>query len=469
MRHRLSRAVRPAWPLGLIIAAAFLGYAPALRTPFWLDDYFYLVAARELSTPDYLRAAFTPWGNEPLLPFTRDFWRPLAFSWFELLQPLFDGHALPYHLFLLAGHVAAVILTWAVAARIDPRPAVRIAAAGIVALYPGAYQSVTWISSVNSLALPLALAAWLALLHATGAHHIRWRLLTLATLLLALAAMHRETAWVALPVIAGWHVAITSRWRIRRRDTWLPLLPFAALALAYVVIRTRGFTEPLANRDVFGWGDHVWRNYRTLLELLLLPFNERIDGMTGWRSALQQLSAPVVPLLVLGCILRRRWGPAILLAGVLISLLAIAPNRLGIGPRYLYFTVPCLALGLALLAADLIDRLPARWRTTVPAVAGAVLLLGTTWSLNQRVAEWADWGPGQQQAWLDALRAEYPTLPPGTTIYAAGNVPGWLTAFDGVNLGPAVRWQYPGAAGAVYVPPGQVPELGPGDVLFVAP
>lgn len=106
-------------------------------------------------------------GQRAPAPFTRDFWRPLAFIWFELLQPLAGGNPLPYHLLVLAGHLAAVVLTWLVAARIDERRAVRAIAAGIVAVYPGTYQAVTWISSVNSIALPLALGAWLAFLRGT--------------------------------------------------------------------------------------------------------------------------------------------------------------------------------------------------------------------------------------------------------------------------------------------------------------
>lgn len=470
MRERLPRAARQSWPLALILSAAVVGYAPAVASPFWLDDYFYLVAARDLSTADYARAVFTPWSSEPLLPFTRDFWRPLAFLAFELLEPAAGGRSWPYHLLVLAGHLAAVVLTWAIAARIDPRPPVRVIAAGIVALHPGPYQAVAWVSSVNSLALPLALGSWLAFLAATPpGQPVRWRLVGLSAALLALGAMTREGAWVAVPVLAAWHVAVTARWQLRRRETWLPLLPFAALAALYVVIRTRGFTEPLANREIFDWrGTHTWRNYRACLEFLLFPFREQLGGLAGWRHALQQFSTPAVPLLVLTSAALRRWPPAILLGGALLSLFAVAPNQLGIGPRYLYFTIPWLALGLAILTADLLERFP-RVPRALPAAAGVAAIILAAVALNDRVADWTRWGPGEQQRWVDALRAEYPDLPPGTTVYAGGNVPGWLTVFGGVNLGPAVRWYYPEAAGAVYVPPGEIPELGPGDVLFIAP
>ncbi len=470
MTDRTLRALAPAWPLGVILTAALLAYAPALTSPFWLDDYFYLVAARDLSTREYLQTVFTPWSEEPLLPFTRDFWRPLAFTWFELLHPLPGDDPLPYHLLVLAGHLAAVALTWALAARLDPRRPVRALAAGIVALHPGPFQAVAWVSSVNSLALPLALAAWLAFLQATKpGNPPRWSRVTLAAVLLALGAMTREGAWVVVPILAAWHVAVTARWNVRSPDTWLPLLPFALLAALYVMTRTRLFTEPLANRAVFDWGDHTWTNYRVLLEYLVLPFRESVFGLPGWKNALQALSLPVVPLLTIIAAVTRRWAPAILLAGALLSILAVAPNRLGAGPRYLYFTTPWLALGLAILAADLLERLPRRVPRPALIVAGLLATFVAALALYDRVSEWNEWGPGQQRAWLDALRTEYPALPPGTTLVAAGNVPGWLTIFEGVSLAPAVRWYYPEAAGARYVPPGEIPTLGPGEILFVAP
>ena len=54
-----------------------------------------------------------------------------------------------------------------VAARLDPRPAVGAVATALFALYPGSFEAITWISSVNSAGLVFALAAWLAFLRGT--------------------------------------------------------------------------------------------------------------------------------------------------------------------------------------------------------------------------------------------------------------------------------------------------------------
>lgn len=470
MLERASRSVRFPWPLALLLVATGVAYAPALTAPFWLDDYIYLVAARDLPTMAYVRTAFTPWANEPLLPFAHSYWRPLAFLWFEGLEPLAGGDPLPYHLFLLLGHLAAVLLTWFVAARVDPRPGVRVLAAAVVALHPGLYEAVAWVSSVNSVALPLSLGAWLAFLHATErGGPVRWPLVALSAFLLALGAMTRESAWVVLPVLVGWHIAVTSRWRLIRWDTWRPLLPYGLLAVVYVLVRTRLFTQPLADPFVFAWGEHVWPNYRTSLGFLLLPFREVPVEEMGWRHTLQQLSVPILPVLTLALAAMGRWRPAVLLAGALLSILGFAPNHVGVSARYLYFTVPWFALGLGFVAADLHDRLPEGALRRAAVLAGVAATLVVAGTLYNRVSYWSDSSPREEQAWLDTLRAQYPTLPPGSTVVATGTVPHGLTILGEFSIEAAVRWYYPEASGARYVPPEETPVLGPGEVLFVAP
>lgn len=464
-----ARLRSPRLALALILAAAVGAYLPALTAPLYLDDYFYLLAARELSFAGYARAAFTPWGNEPLLPFTRDFWRPLAFLSFELLQPLFGGRPLPYHLLLLGVHLAAVLLTWALAARLDPRPAVRILAAAVVALHPASVEAVAWVSSINSAALPLALGAWLLFLRATEPDRPHYRKVAASSLVFTLAAMTREGAWVIVPALAGWHLAIARRGALRSPATWLPLAPFAALAVLYVLIRSRGFTEPVSNRAVFDYGDHVWTNLSYYLGRAVVPFRE---PTAGWRLELQQRSELVLPLGIVLLLIARRPRPALLLAAFILSLFSVAPNLLGVGPRYLYFSVPLLALGGAIALADLAEAAP-RLRRAVAAAAPAVIVLGVVGAalvVNSRVAHWRESGPDLQQAWVEELQAAYPDLPEGATLYCAGNIPPLLTIFDGINLGPAVRWYYPQAAGAVYLPPGaEPPVLGPADRVFIAP
>ncbi|WP_322796477.1 hypothetical protein [Tepidiforma sp.] len=464
-----ARLRSPRLALALILAATVGAYLPALTAPLYLDDYFYLLAARELSFADYARAAFTPWGNEPLLPFTRDFWRPLAFLSFELLQPLFGGRPLPYHLLLLGAHLATVVLTWALADWLDRRPGTRILAAAVVALHPASTEAVAWISSVNSAALPLALAAWLLFLRATEAPRPRCRLVAASAFVFALAAMTREGAWVIIPALVGWHILVTRRGALAARETWLPLVPFAVLAALYVLVRTRGFTEPLSNRAIFDYGDHVWANLPYYLGRAVVPFRE---PTAGWRLTLQEWSAPLVPAAIVALVALRRPRPALLLAAFVLSLFSVAPNLLGVGPRYLYFSIPLLALGGAIALADLAEGRP--WlRRASSAAAPAVVVLGVVGAalvVDSRVAHWRESGPDLQQAWVEALQAVYPDLPEGATLYCAGNVPPLLTIFDGINLGPAVRWYYPAAAGAVYLPPGaEPPVLGPADRVFIAP
>src|SRR5262245_54855800 len=117
MRQRAHDHLSACWPLYVALAAMVAAYAQALTSPLYGDDYIYLVAAREMPFGDYAKAAFTPWGNEPLLPFTRDFWRPLPFLWFEVAEPVFGGSTLPYHVANLVIHGVATALVWRRAGR----------------------------------------------------------------------------------------------------------------------------------------------------------------------------------------------------------------------------------------------------------------------------------------------------------------------------------------------------------------
>jgi hypothetical protein len=165
-----SRRWRPGFAtlaLAIAIAAGIIGYLPTLNSPLYLDDYIYLGAARQLSLAHYARLSFTPWSHDSLLPFTRDFWRPLSFLYFALTEPVFGGHVLPYHLVNLGVHLVSIGMVWLLARRLDPRPLVAGTAVVVFALYPGSTEAVSWISSANSAGLPFALGCWLVFLIAT--------------------------------------------------------------------------------------------------------------------------------------------------------------------------------------------------------------------------------------------------------------------------------------------------------------
>ena len=102
-----------------------------------------------------------------------------------------------------------------------------------------------------------------------------------------------------------------------------------------------------------------------------------------------------------------------------------------------------------------------------PEVVALVLAVGI-YAVWDRNANWVDIGPERQQTWVDELRAEYPALPAGGTLYCV-NIPLDLAVFDAANLEPTLRWYYPEVGHAVWAPEqANIPPLGPDDRVFIA-
>jgi hypothetical protein len=446
-----ARAWAPHLPLLAVIAAAVVVYLPALRSPFVGDDYLLLVASRDMSFAHFLNSAANPWAAAGALRLSDDYWRPLSFLAFRGMYAVFGGAPLAYHLFNLGVHLAAVALVYALALRLMRNRAGALAAAAVMALHPAGFESIAWISSINSAGLPLALGAWLAFAHAIEQPPgERARGLALACGLAVAALAFRETADVIIAAMLLWYVLVPKRQHLRERATLLPLLPFAVL-LALHTLRVgvahqpgHGGQSSLAlDRDAITTG---W----FYVKQALVP----AQSLGRPAAALQQALAVVLVAVPFVALARRQWLVAAMGLAFLVSIIPYAAFGLGFGPRYFYFPSALLALlagavvtALAPLVADV------RWRGAafaVGACALAVVALGTMAVGYRRVGRWVASTPDQQQAWVDQLRAQYPTLPPDGGLFAV-NLPFIMALLDGYIIGPTVTYYYPGADHPIYI------------------
>lgn len=457
----------PPWPLALVLIATVFAYAWAMNSPLYADDYIYLDAARQLSFGGYAREAFTPWGHEPLLPLTRDYWRPLAFLWFETAEPVFGGSPLPYHLVNLGVHLGSVVLVWRLACRLDARPVVRAVAAIVFALYPGSFEAVTWISSINSAGLTLALGGWLVFLASTKDGAVTRRAAWLSAGLVAAGLMFRESAISLLPAMGLWYLLMQQRDGLREPRTYLPFLPFVVVGIAYVLIRTRLFSEPFANPDVYAFDRDAPERWWYYVQNALLPFR---DPVLGWRDSAQDMAGVALLATPVVAMWRRRWDVVALSVGLLVALVPNAATLLGVGQRYFYFPSPVLALLLGVVVADGTRGLKHRQVIALgpqgAAMAGCAGLLALAGAANaviyDRIDNWDRSGPRQQQDWVEGLQAAYPALPVGGTLYCS-NLPFILALYGAAILEPTVRWYYPEIGRAVHYLPESPPLLGPND------
>jgi MFS family permease len=432
---------------GAILALAILGavavYAPSLRAPFVGDDYIYLTASRDMPLGDFLRAAFVRGADLGRLQIARDYWRPLSFVTFRGLYSVFGGSVVGYHLFSLGIHVAGIVMVWLLARRLSGRIVAVAISTLIFAVHPAGVESITWISAINSAALPFALAGWLAFTYAVKATTTapRWRWHALALLLIGIGLSFRETSAVILPALVFWHLFVPSPARLRERRNYQPLMPYAILAVVYLVVSTNFFRADggrLISIDTDDFS-RIW----FYIKQALVPAQPATRNAVWFVQEALALVVVATPLVALAA---RRWRLFALSLAFSTALLPYGAFWLGIGARYFYFPSAFFALALGEAVSELIPTLRRfhipRAALTTGAAAVGVALIGFMVLGNHRVNDWVRDNPDQQQQWVDDLRQRYPELPNNGTIYAT-NVPSMMALFGGYILEPTVAYYYP--------------------------
>ena len=469
--RRAARTLRQPGVLALIVAlaASFVIYYPAFTAPFFGDDYVYLWAVRSHSTWDYVKVSVEPISRDPYLLFTGNFYRPLYFLAFPVLDWAFGDRTLGYHLVLFGSHLAAVALTWLLALRLTGRALVAGVAAVAFSLHPSAIEAVAWISSLNSVALPLMLGAWLVFIPAVRAEDRRKRLaLLLLTGLLAAASLgFRETAVGLIGAIGAWYLLVEKRHDLLDWRTYPPLLPFVVAVGAFFVLRTRLFTEPYADPFVYHWGDQSPGNIAFLVRQGPTPFDTTAGGL---KSLIGVGAGTLTVAIFIGAVITRRWLLIALVLGILAAILPFGPFTLAVSQRYFYFAAALQALALGVLVAEVAGVARQRqWPAWAPAALAGLAALGSVLFMvdgNAGVRTFNKNSPEVHQAFVDGMRATYAELPEGGTFYAV-DPPLILAIFDAYVLDVTVRMYYPGVGQvAVVYSSGPLPELGPNDRLF---
>lgn len=448
MECLLSGTLRRYWVLAAALAGAFIIYLPTLRSPFYGDDYLLLLASRDMSWPDFLRSIWDPGADPGLLRLSETYWRPLSFLSFRVLYPVFGDSPMPYHLVLLAVHFAAVVTVYFLARRLTRSIGAAGLAALVMALHPAGFESVAWISAINSAALPLALGGWLAFAKAAEGDVLRVRWLASSLVLVALALAYRETAIVVIAAMLLWYLAVEAQGRWRERKTLV--LVGAPVVLLALYAGFSGLFASDGGGHVIQFDADVPKVWWFYVKQALVP-SVPDHGSPLFR--IQQVAGVVVVAAPFVAALRRQWLAAALGFAFLASLVPYAMFDLGYGPRYFYFPGALFALFVAALAARL--KRPETEVVASMMLAGAaslglaayagVIVLG-----YRRTGEWVDTRPDVHERWVDQLQAEYPELPAGGGLFVV-NTPFALAFFDAYILQPTVAYLYPGSDHPVYV------------------
>lgn len=315
-------------PLGLLLILGSLAYANVLGLGLVWDDTHFLREGAAVTR--------APWsvllGSDFWLEGERSgYYRPLVTASYAVEWRLFGPAPAGYHAMNLLYHLAACALLVWVAVPVLGNNAGAWLAGAVFAVHPIHTESVAFVSGrTDVMATALFLLAFGA--HLRSGQGPRWRVLSAAAFGLALTA--KETA-IALPaVIVAWELGAPQRSGERRsvREIVTTLLPYAAVAAGYLVLRS------LALGGVGGhpvvWGSMPSRLLlglavigRSLL-LLLAPYPPNPHHVLGqWRAL--DLAVPAGALVAGSAAILWSWRrsavPAFAGAWFLLTLLPTTP------------------------------------------------------------------------------------------------------------------------------------------------
>lgn len=370
-------------PIGLLAASSFLMWLPAVRTPFWGDDYVFLVGARE-SNVSGKPWWFDFWPDSPPL-----FWRPLSqeiyWRWIEysLDADPYVAHVVNF-LLLIAASVSVMIFSFRLGVSCSwPQPGKISVLAGVI--YGSLsihFLPVHWVAAANSSILvifsALALASWVGAADAVS--YKRIFILAAVPMLLAGALLSKESA-VLLPILMVLISSFTGSLRIRSGE-------FVALVMCVVVVFVWLLLRSMISGDFdesykFTIGGNVFRNLASFAAWVLNVPREALRMVVedGSVVGIAWLSFTSVPMLIVWLISfrcgyyffnKKQW-----LMVPLFGIFAYAPYFFFAWNTYAYYAAVSLIFPIIVMARCLIGSGRLFFATMLIALSSWVGVAGT--------------------------------------------------------------------------------------------
>ncbi len=430
------QARRDSWraplALALLLAAAMAYHWPALRLPFFADDFLFLDAVRGRSLPAALSAP------DPIGNFFRPVGRQLHF-W--AVSRLGGESPRVFHAVNLGLWMLVLALFYGVARRLAGARAALIAVS-VLALHYASDVPLRWASGCQDLiAVGGALAAlWLFL---AGR---RWA----AAAALLIATLSKEVVLLT-PVIAALAGRKDGeRWTNTARRAWPLGVPVALWGLL-ALLAGRGRGVPGAGMPLDPGAPAA-----TLAHLAQVILG--LEWRTGSFGPLVTAIPPILPLaLALAALAwlvpraepRGRGAPRAVVTGVAWALLGAAPIVPVVSTWSAYYYLFALC-GVALALGAWLSRAPrgAALAVVVLLACGSArsgsleefALVRSPWTARSHInRHYISRATDTVQRYLAQLRAARPAVPPRSTLFFAG-----LSGHVGFQTGdgPLVRWAY---------------------------
>lgn len=275
--------------LFLLLGAVAIVYANSLHGPFVFDDWHVIPQNPAVHDLDNVPRFFTDPSAFSLLEGNRDY-RPVFLTAAALAWSLGDGSTVPFHVLSVAVHAGSALLVflilrlllgWSAETRKIPeeqREWTALVGAGIFGLHPLATESVSYVvQQAEVWAVFFYLLAFLLFLRAFAKRGAipsvgRGGLIAASCAAYFLALLSKPNAITLVLILALWEVLLGDPDRRRHvfdPGRWVKLVPYAAVAGSYLIIRSMVFVQP------FGPGEpprSAWVHYLTQTKALVFYY-----------------------------------------------------------------------------------------------------------------------------------------------------------------------------------------------------
>ena len=405
------RTTRRHWGIVAALAFTLAVHAPTLRYFFNGDDFVVLGNIEWSGSREFLIDTFR---LEDYVPS----WRPLSALVYTAEWRLFGLNATPWRALALALHLGSMTLLYTLLTRTVGKPAVAAAAALIFGVSGAHYDTVTYITAFpHVLETFLVLASLLLIVMYTQDGERSIIAFSCSFVLFMLAFLANESAFTYAPMLVATYALFSARWSpLRPIRLLLHAAPFIALAGGWLVFYERSANEQIRFADG-SFGTHIFSGFALYLSWLAYPAHTIPLDPDPLRWAL----ASVVAVAAIFFTVRGPQIARIAVVGVFVSLLPFVPV-VWTTSRYSYGATAFFAPLAAMSAYWAYERLRSLHRhARIPANALALAFVATVaalyvWQSNAHNAR----SGRDSERWrllVDELRATYPSLPPGTTIW----------------------------------------------------
>jgi hypothetical protein len=398
--------------VGLIVGI----HLPTLHYYFFGDDFLVLGDVHSRTFPVYVR-------DVTLLRDTTPNWRLLSMLVYDGEYRVFGMDAMGWRTVNLALHVTAVLILYSLVLSMTKRVFVATLAALIFGVSASAVHTVTYITALPHVLSEVFLLGSLYSLHRYvegGERRAGWYWLAFVSFIAGFLA--NEGGVVIGLVLLVYYAGASLAKRRDLLDFILKMTPFA-VAAALLVGGLTGCGCQGVDGGMYGVGAHIPRETWVYMSRLAYP----VGAIPKTPSGLEWAVGSVVAAWAIFFFVRGPNIARLAAVGMVAALMPYVPSKMWTATRYTYMALPFFAILVAIAAGWVHGHAVRLHRYAAHALAAAALVAVGGLYAWQTITQTDPFVQDTTRWHLLAsdLRATYPAVPRGSTIYVVDDTGLW--------------------------------------------